>query len=522
MIDEVWNENNATTLSRLNSEALELNKQNVVVGAKLDKAVTALTVAVKGEAVTDTLENEKERLELALMAIKIRQRAITQEKMSLGFASKAASFRQEWITALVEMVSGSQSVVFIESWRKNNEVLKTENDALVRELALVSRQRSDLSQRLVTLANTMGSPDSQAVLAKQADKTAENVEVFMLDITDNVQTLSRLQEEIGLIIKLMGNKMNRGERLLSWGVGYLNDKWERVHTVLFYPLFTVGETAISLILIGKVLLMIFIGMRILKIIRRKMTRLLTEKTAMATGAVNSLTTLVYYASLVLGILLILSLAGFQVSQLGIIFGALGVGIGFGLQTVFNNFFSGIILLTEQTIQVGDFVQLATGIDGEVRKISIRATIVRTFDGEDVIVPNSEFVSSRVNTWSFGDNWRRLKIPFGVSYGSDPEEVVRLAIEAAREVRVTKEDDAHPLRIFFEGFGSNSLDFSIRPWCWMNQIHANTGMISDYYFALFRKFKEAGIELPFPQTDLHLKSIAPEVLAAVQRINVVQE
>jgi small-conductance mechanosensitive channel len=154
----------------------------------------------------------------------------------------------------------------------------------------------------------------------------------------------------------------------------------------------------------------------------------------------------------------------------------------------------------------------------VRKISIRATIVRTFDGEDVIVPNSEFVSSRVSTWSFDDNWRRLKIPFGVSYGSDPEEVVRLATEAAREVQITREDSAHPLRVFFEGFGNNSLDFSIRPWCWMNQIHAHTGMISDYYFALFKKFKEAGIEIPFPQTDLHIKSIAPEALRALQHLH----
>jgi small-conductance mechanosensitive channel len=96
-------------------------------------------------------------------------------------------------------------------------------------------------------------------------------------------------------------------------------------------------------------------------------------------------------------------------------------------------------------------------------------------------------------------------------------VARLAEAAAREVKVTKEDTAHPLRIFFEGFGNNSLDFSIRPWCWMNQINAQTGMISDYYFALFKKFKEAGINVPFPQTDLHLKSISPEVLAILQQI-----
>ncbi|MBU3983522.1 MAG: mechanosensitive ion channel, partial [Proteobacteria bacterium] len=240
-------------------------------------------------------------------------------------------------------------------------------------------------------------------------------------------------------------------------------------------------------------------------------------TAMTPGAVHSMTTLVYYAAFVLGILIILSTIGFNVSQLGIIFGALSVGVGFGLQTIANNFISGIILLTEQPIQVGDYVELQEGTTGEVKKISIRATIVRTFDGEDVIVPNSELVTNRVNTWSYEDNWRRLKIPFGVSYDSDPVEVVRLAEEAAREVKVTKEDTAHPLRIFFEGFGDNSLDFSIRPWCWMNQINATSGMLSDYYFVLFRKLKEAGIAIPYPQTDLHIKSISPEVLVTLQNL-----
>ena len=517
---DVLNEDHARSLARLNGEYLDLNRQNVVVESKLDKTATALATNTKGNTGVDALESEKERLELVRMAIRIRQSAITQEKMNLGLAIKSAIFRQEWLAAYVDIVAEKKPSGFVESWRKEGDELIRKQEILVKDLSQVTKQRSDLAQRLVAFtakAAAFSNVDSQTIFTKQVEKTTGNLDVLILDIADNVHDLSQLKGEADLILRLLRSRMDSGERFRSWGLEYLIKKWEQISGVLFYPFFTMGDVSITLILICKVILMWFVGVRMLKVIRRKTAMVLAEKTAMAPGAINSLTTLIYYISLVLGAFILLSSIGFNVSQLGMIFGALGVGIGFGLQTVFNNFFSGILLLTEQTIQVGDYVQLQTGVDGEVRKISIRSTIVRTFDGEDVIVPNSEFVSSRVNTWSFGDNWRRLKIPFGVSYDSDPDEVVRLAEEAAREVRITKEDAAHPLRIFFEGFGNNSLDFSIRPWCWMNQIHAQTGMISDYYFALFRKFKAAGIAIPFPQTDLHLKSISPEVLAILQQI-----
>lgn len=519
------NESHAGNLARLNAEYLDLNKQSVVAESKLDKVLTAMSSTAKEDSDAVALESEKERLTLVMEAIRFRQKAIIQEKMNLDLAIKGLMFRQEWLAAYVEMSQGENPSAFVETWRKNGEELIAKKEALLRDLSLATQERSYLTRRLVAVANKVGAAanaDLQTNFSKQAEKTTGNLDVYILGIDDNVHDLDRLREEIELVLQLLLNRMDSVERFLTWGLGYLTSKWEQVRTVLFYPLVTIGETAITLISIFKVLVLLLIGVRLLKVIRRKTANVLAERTAMTPGAVNSMTTLVYYAALVVGILIILSTIGFNVSQLGIIFGALSVGLGFGLQTIANNFISGIILLTEQTIQVGDYVELQAGTTGEVRKISIRATIVRTFDGEDVIVPNSELVSSRVNTWSYEDNWRRLKVPFGVSYDSDPALVVRLAEEAAREVRVTKEDGSHPLRIFFEGFGSNSLDFSIRPWCWMNQINAQTGMISDYYFALFAKFKEAGIDLPFPQTDLHLKSISPEVLAMLQQFAAVSE
>lgn len=519
------NERHASSLARLNAEYLDLNKQSVVAESKLDKAVTAFTKEAKEDPGAGAMEGEKQRLELVIEAIRFRQKAIVQEKLKLDLAIKGVMFRQEWLTAYVVMSQGKKPFDFVGKWSKNGEELIAEKDALVQELSLATEQRADLTQRLVAITSKVRSSnngDSQtATFARQAEKTTGVLDVYIFGIADNVHDLNMLREEIGLILQLLRNRMDSGERFFSWGLAYLTDKWEQSKAVLFYPLATIGETSITLITILKVIVLLLIGVRFLNVIRRKTANLLTERTAMTPGAVHSITTLVYYAAFVLGLLIILSTIGFNVGQLGIIFGALSVGVGFGLQTIANNFISGIILLTEQPIQVGDYVELQEGTTGEVKKISIRATIVRTFDGEDVIVPNSELVTNRVNTWSYEDNWRRLKIPFGVSYDSDPVEVVRLAEEAAREVRVTKEDTAHPLRIFFEGFGDNSLDFSIRPWCWMNQINATSGMLSDYYFSLFKKLKEAGINIPFPQRDLHLNSISPEVLAVLQGLASVQ-
>ncbi len=517
---ELLNEQHLNNLAKLSAENLALNKQSVVVESKLDKAAATTTSSAKDGHGADNGESERDRLALMLEAIKFRQKGISQEKTNNELALDGLAFRLEWLTLTMEMAKGGKASDFVEKWWKKDEELIAQGVALVQELSLISQKKSDLTARTAAFTNRVeqsGLANTQAAVSKQAEKTTKELDAFILGLSNNINTLSLFQQEVETILRLLRSKMDQRERFLIWSGAYLSDKWEGVQGVLLYPLFSIGDTSVTLATLFKILVMVLIGIWLLTAMRRKTAAVLTDKTAMAPGAIHSLTTLIYYASLVLGGFLILSTAGFNVSQLGIIFGALGVGIGFGLQTIFNNFFSGIILLTEQSIQVGDYVQLATGVDGEVRQISIRATIVRTFDGEDVIVPNSEFVSSRVNTWSYGDNWRRLKIPFGVSYNADPTEVARLATEAAREVKVTKEDSAHPLRVFFEGFGSNSLDFSIRPWCWMNQINANTGMISDYYFSLFRKLKEAGIEIPFPQTDLHIKSISPEVVAILQEM-----
>jgi len=284
--------------------------------------------------------------------------------------------------------------------------------------------------------------------------------------------------------------------------------------ILTRPLWKIGGISVTLLGIFKLSVVLIAGLVALRYLRRKLEHLLVKRFSLPASLVNSVTTLIYYFLLVILFLVALSSAGVDLTQVGILFGALGVGIGFGLQAITSNFISGIILLMEGSLKPGDLVELEDGTLGVVQEINMRATIIRTFDGEDILVPNSEFINKRVSTWTYGDDWRRIHIPFGVAYGTDPELVKEVITEVARQVPLTEEDEEHPVRVWFEGFGDNALNFALVVWIRQSRAkRALTGIKSDYYYAIHRALLKAGIEIPFPQRDLHLRSVSPQVFSA---------
>ncbi len=223
------------------------------------------------------------------------------------------------------------------------------------------------------------------------------------------------------------------------------------------------------------------------------------------GASNAISTVVQWSILGAGLLTAASALGLQGGQLAIVFGALSVGIGFGLQNIVSNFVSGLILIFEQPVKVGDKVEITSlALIGEVRRIGIRASIVRTFDGAEVIVPNGNLISSEVVNWTLSDQKRRVRVEVGVAYGTDPQRVIEVLKTAARE---------HPeaLRypepqVIFREFGPSSLDFRLMFW---------TATFDDFFrvrsemnVAVNDALKEAGITIPFPQRDLHVKGLPP--------------
>lgn len=219
------------------------------------------------------------------------------------------------------------------------------------------------------------------------------------------------------------------------------------------------------------------------------------------GVQNSLTTLFGYVGLVVAAVVSLGIIGVNLSNLALIAGALSVGIGFGLQAVVSNFVSGLILLFERPIKAGDWVVTTSG-EGIVRKISFRSTEIETFDGSAIIVPNSELVAATVTNWTHKSNIGRVKLLVGVDYSSNPEQVRDILIKCAQ---------AHPLVtaypepfVVWKDFGASSLDFELR--AFVSDILRGVQVTSDLRFAIFKAFADAGISFPFPQQDIHIRSM----------------
>jgi small-conductance mechanosensitive channel len=233
------------------------------------------------------------------------------------------------------------------------------------------------------------------------------------------------------------------------------------------------------------------------------------KMSLPRGVGNSISSLTYYAMVIFGLFVALAAAGFEVSQLAFVIGALGVGIGLGLQGVVNNFVSGLILMFERPIQPGDVVEVG-GTSGKVREIGMRSTTLSTFEGADVVVPNGMLLSEKLINWTLSDMDRRIDVNLGVAYGSDPRKVLEILLEVTRTSEGIATEPAP--NVLFIGFGANSLDFGIR--AWTNNFGDWVKIRSDLSVRVYEALGAAGIAIPFPQYDLHLRSISPEARAAL--------
>lgn len=288
---------------------------------------------------------------------------------------------------------------------------------------------------------------------------------------------------------------------LDWLLGAARRADEVLHLTLFH----VGRAEISLALLIGLTLILLIPWYIARALERAMLSAGRRRPSMREATLYALSRLVRYFVLTLGVLVGLNMIGIDLSAFALFGGAVGIGIGLGLQTVFSNFVSGIILLVEQTLQPGDFVELESGVRGAVIEIGMRYTLIRTNAAVDIIVPNSEFTSGRVTSWTHGSLYRRLNIPFSVAYGSDKNKVREAALAAARRVDATVEDEARHTDVWFTAFGDSALEFALIVWIGPTAIKRPGATTSRYLWALDDALREHGLEVPFPQRDLHVRS-----------------
>ena len=276
--------------------------------------------------------------------------------------------------------------------------------------------------------------------------------------------------------------------------------------ILNYNLFTLGEAKITpltlIYLVGFTVLLFWASRKL----RDLLTSRLLTKTHLDPGAQMAIGTVSRYAILFLGFIVILQTVGINLTALNVLAGAIGIGVGFGLQNVASNFISGLIILFERPVKVGDRIEVDK-IDGKVISIGARSTIVRSNDNIAVIVPNSKFISENVHNWSYENKLVRFRVPVGVAYDSDINLVKNILLEVAAENHDVLQDPKPAVRLI--QFGESSIDLQL--WVWSKEkLHRKAVLISDLNFAIWGKFRENNIEIPFPQTDLRIREGKLEV------------
>ena len=267
------------------------------------------------------------------------------------------------------------------------------------------------------------------------------------------------------------------------------------------PLFTFGSSSLTIWSLIYLIIILFLLVYATSKLKNLIINRFLLKSKFDVGVKIAVASIIRYLILGVGFIVVLQTAGINLSSITVLFGALGVGIGFGLQNITNNFVSGLIILFERPIKVGDRIEVA-GISGDVVNISMRATTIVTNDNISIIVPNSEFVSSTVINWSHTDKNVRFNFPVGVSYGEDPENIKKFLIEVAGENSGVLKNP--PPDVLFSEYADSSMIFTLR--VWTTAYISKPGVLkSQLYYTIFKKFKEHGVEIPFPQRDVHIKN-----------------
>jgi small-conductance mechanosensitive channel len=285
-------------------------------------------------------------------------------------------------------------------------------------------------------------------------------------------------------------------------MGHTNNiVWDGLQKILEHPLFKLGDTQLTSATFVKIFFWLLLVLLVDWFLRRFIVQRLLARTRFDASLQYGIGKIAGYIFITLGFFIALEVNGVNLSSLAVIAGAIGVGVGFGLQNIINNFVSGLIILAERPITIGDRVEVGSVV-GQVTKISLRSTTVVTNDNIAIIVPNSDFISHAVTNWSHGDPRVRIRLPIGVAYGTDTEKLQRVLLEVAKEHPKVLREPAPD--VFFLGFGDSSLNFELAVWT-AEMTFKPRRFRSELYYAMEKKLRENKVEVPFPQRDLHLRS-----------------
>jgi potassium efflux system protein len=291
----------------------------------------------------------------------------------------------------------------------------------------------------------------------------------------------------------------------------LGNAWDRMYEMSDFHLFDIGDTPVTPAGLTKMILILGLAIGISWLIRYLLARGIRKRQTAQSPAFYALGRILHYIIVMAGSFAALGSIGIDFTSFALIAGALSVGIGFGLQAIVSNFVSGLILLFEGTMRVGDFIELdggsnGVGFRGVVKEINTRATVITTNDSVDLVVPNSVLVTTQLTNWTLRETYGRMRVPFGVAYGTDKELVRDLALEAVKKVdcALTHMPDREP-QVRLVNFGDNALEFLVLFWVSRQGVRRPGRTRAHFMWELETLLVENGIEIPFPQRDLHVRS-----------------
>ncbi len=330
--------------------------------------------------------------------------------------------------------------------------------------------------------------------------------VFKFDLNINLDIKDSLEKELIIFEKFaFGDKYylyNSQKEIINI--------FESIVSIINYPIFKINEKEITLIDLMIFILILIVGMFISKYYKKTIYRLKVNY-AINHSTATLLANMGYYFIITIAFLIALKSIGLDLSSFAIVAGALSVGIGFGLQNVVSNFISGIIMMFEKTIKVGDYIQIDENTRGEVIDIFMRSTLIKTNDNINLIIPNQKFLENNVINWTMNDDIVRFRIPFGVAYGTNIDKMEEIILKALKNSDLpfirSKNEDLQP-RVIFTEMGDSSLNFELFIWVKGKFARMPRRTRSKFLKLIYNTLNEAGISIPFPQQDLHIKDSIP--------------
>jgi small-conductance mechanosensitive channel len=531
--------------TRLNLSLLELSNKST---SSRKKRLTAMLQALKEE-------NEFALDELMIRPKEIKEAISFINSLKINIETVAEKLQQlkndeRSITITDEETKSEKQLLSLEVLEISVELKKIQADYLTRLLIkdldrlkknLPEKTRTEIRENLYqgishikeTIAWMEDTGDrvekeENAINSQQAlesdDRSKKQIkkrEKALKDIYKQGIELEEKQTKLQLLVTITDDKLGKtaqgAEILVEKADETFRDSWKQIVKWINASLFSVGGTAVTPVGLFRFLFIVFIGWFLARIFKHTIKKV-NNRThgGMQESSITTLSRIVSIFLVGVSLLIGFSSLGIDVTKLALVASALSIGIGFGLQNIINNFVSGIILLFERSMKVGDYIMLADGTRGEVREINIRSTVINTNDNIDVIVPNSEFVNSPVTNWTMNERFLRLKIPFSVAYGSDKELVRRVVVDAALLLPYTLNaiERQYP-QVRLEGFGESSLDFMLVVWIKAEWANRPGRVKAAYNWEIETALGKHHIEIPFPQREVRfLGKLSADVMPNV--------